>query len=243
MGSQWRDCNRGMMWSGLRFPPYEGYGQRKQAGQKGGNCSSRGMAEWVKWPVFHAVCSLGRKILPDRTNSTELVVAGFGGLTNEVLHGQCAVEENAEAFDRVRETDCGIVKLKSVDGNEGQFFVLFRQASLLSFQYLVEVCFVSSSFWCPNKSDMVFRREWMFSGKALLSKLLSAWYLHEFNRPHWPYHHLCPYSCGYAFRTFPSEAAIEVNPWLLCVQAKGLLHSDIQSCMRTFTVGIKLRQY
>ena len=53
---------------------------------------------------FH--CSLGGKILPDRTNSTELVLAGFGGLTGEVLHGQCAVEEKAEAFDRVRERDC-----------------------------------------------------------------------------------------------------------------------------------------
>ena len=60
-------------------------------------------------------------MLPERTNSTELVIAGFGGLTNEVLHGQCAVEENAEAFDRVRETDCGVVKLKGADGNEGQF--------------------------------------------------------------------------------------------------------------------------
>ena len=34
---------------------------------------------------------------------------------------QCAVEENAEAFDRVRERDCGIVRLKGVDGNGGQF--------------------------------------------------------------------------------------------------------------------------
>ena len=32
------------------------------------------------------------------------------------FHGQCAVEENAEAFDRVRERDCGIVKLNAVDG-------------------------------------------------------------------------------------------------------------------------------
>ena len=32
----------------------------------------------------------GGKILPDRTNLTELVVAGFGGLTDEVLHGHCA---------------------------------------------------------------------------------------------------------------------------------------------------------
>ena len=43
-------------------------------------------------------------------------------MTNEVLLGQCAVEENAEAFDRVRETDCvRTVKLKCVEGNEGQF--------------------------------------------------------------------------------------------------------------------------
>ena len=48
---------------------------------------------------FH--CSLGGKILSDRTRSTELVVAG--GLTDEVLHGQCAVEKNAAAFDRATE--------------------------------------------------------------------------------------------------------------------------------------------
>ena len=51
----------------------------------------------------------------------ELEVARFGGLTNEVLHGQCAVKENAEAFDRVIERDCGIIKLKDVDRNGGQF--------------------------------------------------------------------------------------------------------------------------
>ena len=42
-------------------------------------------------------------MLPDRTNSMELVVAGFGSLTDEVLHGQCAAEENAKAFDSQRE--------------------------------------------------------------------------------------------------------------------------------------------
>ena len=42
-------------------------------------------------------------------------------MTDEVLPGQCAVEENAEAFDRVRERDCGIVKLKGIDSNRGQF--------------------------------------------------------------------------------------------------------------------------
>ena len=30
-------------------------------------------------------------------------------MTGEVIHGQCAAEENAETFDRVRERDCGIV--------------------------------------------------------------------------------------------------------------------------------------
>ena len=39
---------------------------------------------------FH--CSLGGKILPDRTNSTELVAAGYRSLTNELLRGQCAVK-------------------------------------------------------------------------------------------------------------------------------------------------------
>ena len=35
-------------------------------------------------------------------------------MTDEVLHGQCAVEENAVAFDSVRQRDCGIV------GREGE---------------------------------------------------------------------------------------------------------------------------
>ena len=36
------------------------------------------------------VTRFGGKILPDRTSLMELVVAGFGGLTDEVHHGQCA---------------------------------------------------------------------------------------------------------------------------------------------------------
>ena len=32
----------------------------------------------------------------------ELVLAGFGSLADEVFHGQCAVEENAEAFESER---------------------------------------------------------------------------------------------------------------------------------------------
>ena len=42
-----------------------------------------------------------------------------------------AVEENTEAFDRVRERDCGIVKLKGVDGNRGQFVLV--PTSIVSF--------------------------------------------------------------------------------------------------------------
>ena len=49
------------------------------------------------------------KILPGGTNSTEPVAAGFGGWTNEVLHGQCSVEQNHDAFDRVRGWDCDII--------------------------------------------------------------------------------------------------------------------------------------
>ena len=104
-------------------------------------------------------CSLGGKILSGRTISAELVVAGFGGLSNDVLHEQCALEENAEAFDGVREWDCGVVKLKGVDGNKRAVFVLFLRASPLSFHHLAEVCFVSSSFSCANNSDMWFSKE------------------------------------------------------------------------------------
>ena len=54
-------------------------------------------------------------------NSAKLVVRGFGGLTSETFHGHCAVDDNAEAFDRIRECGCHIVKLKSVGKNGGQF--------------------------------------------------------------------------------------------------------------------------
>ena len=39
-------------------------------------------------------------------------------MTNEVLHGQCTVEENTAAFDSQKEGP----KLKDVDRNGGQFF-------------------------------------------------------------------------------------------------------------------------
>ena len=42
------------------------------------------------------------------------------GLTNEVFHGQCSVEENAQVLT-VRERDCGVVKVKGVEGNGRQF--------------------------------------------------------------------------------------------------------------------------
>ena len=62
-------------------------------------------------------------MLPDGTKSTELVAAGFGGLTSEVLHGQRAVEENAEAFDSQR---LGTWCWKGVGGNEGQLIAQHR---------------------------------------------------------------------------------------------------------------------
>ena len=34
-------------------------------------------------------------------NSAKLVVTEFGGFTNVVFHGQCAVEENAEALSLI----------------------------------------------------------------------------------------------------------------------------------------------
>ena len=37
-----------------------------------------------------------------------------GGLGGKI---QCAGEENADALDRVRERDCGIIKLKGVERN------------------------------------------------------------------------------------------------------------------------------
>ena len=58
------------------------------------------------------------KYFQTKIHLTEHVVAVSGGLANDVLHGQCAAEENTRPFDR--EWDCGIVKLKGVGGKEGQ---------------------------------------------------------------------------------------------------------------------------
>ena len=84
-------------------------------------------------------------------------MARFGSLTDKVLHGQCAVEENTEAFDRVRlrESDCDIVKLKGVDRNGGQF--LSCSDKITSVFSLFKVCFImSSNFFSINNSHMWF---------------------------------------------------------------------------------------
>ena len=126
---------------------YEGSGQRKQAGQKGENCSSPGVTEWEV--ASFTVASV------ERYFRTKLIrQSWFGGLTDEALHGQCAVKENTEAFDRVRDRDCGI-KLKGVDRNGGQFLSCSDEFSV--FSLLCWSLFVSSSF-----------------GKALLNSWMSS---------------------------------------------------------------------
>ena len=66
------------------------------------------------------VASVEIKILPDKTNSTELVVAGFGGLMLKFSMGSVLSKRMLRLWT-VRERDCGIVKLKGVDRNRGQF--------------------------------------------------------------------------------------------------------------------------
>ena len=53
-------------------------------------------------------------------------------MTDEAAHGQCAVEENAEAFDRGR--DCGIVRLNGrADGYDDSFcLVSMNVASVIT---------------------------------------------------------------------------------------------------------------
>ena len=58
----------------------------------------------------------------------------------------------AKAFDRVREWDREIIKLKGVDGNGGQFLFGSDKHSFDT---------------CPNNSQMCFLEEWMFSDEAL----------------------------------------------------------------------------
>ena len=110
--------------------------------------------EWGR--QFH--CSLGGKILPGGTNWTELIVGEFGGLINEVSHGQCG-EKNAYAFDSQTEWLCDCGQAERCCQQWRVVFVLFRAASLLSFHHFVEDLFVSFSFWCPNKSQMWFSEE------------------------------------------------------------------------------------
>ena len=85
-------------------------------------------------------------------------------MTDEVIHGQCAVEENTEAFDSVRERDCGIVKLKGVDRNRGQFLSCSGEHRFclltiyLKFVLRHPVCDVQITFRCGfQKSVGVFR--------------------------------------------------------------------------------------
>ena len=47
---------------------------------------------------------------------SEVTMQFHGGLGGKI---QCAGEENADALDRVRERDFGIIKLKGVDRNRG----------------------------------------------------------------------------------------------------------------------------
>ena len=54
------------------------------------------------------------------------------------------MEETAEAFDRVRERDCGIVKLKGVDGSGGQFLSCSDEHRFWFFA--IEVCVIQ--FFC-----------------------------------------------------------------------------------------------
>ena len=63
------------------------------------------------------------------------------------FHGQCAVVENAKAFDRVRERDCGNVTLKEVDGNEGQFKEVLSCNGVLQLQKLSPLC------WEPKANN------------------------------------------------------------------------------------------
>ena len=61
-------------------------------------------------------------------------------MTDEALHGQCAVKESTETFDRVRERDCGIIKLKGVDRNGGQFLSCSDELFCLFTIWLVCLC-------------------------------------------------------------------------------------------------------
>ena len=64
-------------------------------------------------------CSTRDTFIEECLSCTEF----FFGLEarGEIETAKCAVKENAEAFYRVGERDCGIIKLNGVDRNRGQF--------------------------------------------------------------------------------------------------------------------------
>ena len=96
---------------------------------------------------FH--CSLDGKILPDRTNSTERVVCLMSSPWTVCCRGERrGFWQNQREGLWYRQAEGCWRKWRTV-------FVVFQWALLLSFDYLVEVCFVSSSFWCPNNSLII----------------------------------------------------------------------------------------
>ena len=79
IGSQWRNWNRGVMWSVLHFFSMRWAAQFYMQARKEKTAVVKAWQnEWGD--QFH--CSLSGKILPDVTNLMELVVAWFGSLTS-----------------------------------------------------------------------------------------------------------------------------------------------------------------
>ena len=66
-------------------------------------------------------------------------------MTNEVLHGQCAVEEDAEAFVRVNERTV-VSSSNGVGGNEGKFLSCFDEHCSCLFTILLKFVLCHPAF-------------------------------------------------------------------------------------------------
>ena len=69
----------------------------------------------------------------------------------------------------VREWNCGIVKLKGVDGNGGQSLSCSAEHRYFTIYLKFVLCHPVFGVRITVRCDVVFRRVEMFSGKALLN--------------------------------------------------------------------------
>ena len=89
-------------------------------------------------------------------------MAGFGGWTNEILHGPCAVEEDAEALDT--ESEGWTVVSSSL-----RVLAEMKDSYCLVPTSIVSVLSPFVLYYIRITDRCGFKRVWIVLGKALLS--------------------------------------------------------------------------